>query len=169
MESVMNDFIPSVEDMENITQDVVVPELVDLDDQDQFEHSGDMVVVNGRHMPVEMRDDFDNARTNLKSMLSKGMTALDDMLKLAKDSEHPRLYDSLTQMMNTMGSLNKQLVEIVKEKHKIHQDLKPADVPAPQQNNTGAGVVNNNTIFVGSTKELQDFFAQSKMAQEIPA
>jgi hypothetical protein len=148
--------------MDAITQlvDDAGIETGDIEDQKNFlsnltSTQNEMVDVQGRQMPVEMKDDFDLARENLRTILEKGMKSISDMVELAKDSQHPKVYDTLTIMMKTVGDLNTQLIELNKEKHKIRQDLEPSLIRPTVDG--GAGVT-NNTIFVGSTKDLQEFF-----------
>ena len=49
------------------------------------------VVVSGTNSVVELDTDF--ARINIKSLIKKGNVAIDDLLQVAKHSEHPRAYE----------------------------------------------------------------------------
>ena len=77
--------------------------------------------------------------------------ALFDLMDVAKQSQHPRAYEVLATMMNTMVAASKDLVDLQAKKKKIMEDDPSA---SPQQ-------VTNN-LFVGSTAELQEYLKQHK-------
>jgi len=92
----------------------------------------------------EMETDFEFARNNIKDLLKKGDSAIENLLKVADESEHPRAYEVATGLIKTMADLNKDLLEIRKKKKEL--DGKSA-------------VENNNTridkaVFVGSASEI---------------
>jgi len=88
--------------------------------------------------------DYDYARTNFYNVIEKGTQALEDMLDVAKASEHPRAYEVVSTLMKTLVDANKDLVSMGEKKKK---DEAPKDAE-------GKPVTNNN-LFVGSTAELQ--------------
>jgi len=93
---------------------------------------------------VENADkDYEYARENFYNVIEKGTYALEEMLEVAKASEHPRAYEVVSTIMKTLVDANKDLVTM--------SDKKVKDAPQEEQ---GQGTVNNN-LFVGSTNELQ--------------
>lgn len=93
---------------------------------------------------VENADkDYEYARENFYNVIEKGTHALEEMLEVAKASEHPRAYEVVSTIMKTLVDANKDLVSMSDKKVK---DLKPEE--------QAQGTVNNN-LFVGSTNELQ--------------
>jgi len=93
---------------------------------------------------VENADkDYEYARENFYNVIEKGTHALEEMLEVAKASEHPRAYEVVSTIMKTLVDANKDLVTMSDKKVK---DLKPEE--------QAQGTVNNN-LFVGSTNELQ--------------
>jgi len=88
-------------------------------------------------------DDFNYARENLYNIIGRGGDAIEDMLDLARASQHPRSYEVLATLLKTMTDANKDLLELQKRK----KDLAPKDESGPQ-------TINNN-LFVGSTADLQ--------------
>lgn len=88
-------------------------------------------------------DDFDYARENLYNIIGRGGDAIEDMLDLARASQHPRSYEVLATLLKTMTDANKDLLELQKKK----KELAPKDENGPQ-------TINNN-LFVGSTADLQ--------------
>lgn len=87
--------------------------------------------------------DYDVARTNLHDLLSKGQEALSTALEVAKQSEHPRAFEVVGNLVKQLADVNQQLMDIHKQKQKL-------DEPGKESGK----VTNNNAIFVGSTAEL---------------
>jgi hypothetical protein len=90
--------------------------------------------------PIE--DDAEYARKNLKTLIEKGNTAVDDIIKVAKATDHPRAYEVAANMLKGLADMNKDLLEIQKRK----QDLQPK---VTQQN-----INVDKAVFIGSTKDL---------------
>ena len=89
-------------------------------------------------------DDAEFARQNLRKLIEKGNIAADNILHVAKESEHPRAYEVAANMMKHLADMNKDLLEIQKRK----QDLQPK----PVDNKSAINV--NKAVFVGSTAEF---------------
>jgi len=90
----------------------------------------------------KVESDYDKTRANLLDLLSKGQHALDAALAVAKQSEHPRAFEVVGNLMKQVADINTQLME-------LHQQKQKLDEPKG-----GAKSVTNNAIFVGSTSEL---------------
>lgn len=95
--------------------------------------------------------DFDFARENIMDVVNKGQEALFDLMDVARQSQHPRAYEVLSTMMNTMVNASKDLLDLQAKKKKLLEDDPSA---SPQQ-------VTNN-LFVGSTAELQKYLKQNR-------
>lgn len=87
--------------------------------------------------------DLNLARTNIKSLLNKGDTAIDNLLKVAEASEHPRAYEVAATFIKTLADLNKDLIDIQKKKKDLTGE-KPAD----------SSINIDKAVFVGSTTDL---------------
>lgn len=103
-------------------------------------------------LPVEKKeadyvDDYEYARGNLINIIEKGNEALDGILNVADQSQHPRGYEVAANLIKTMSEVNKDLLELSKKR----QDLEGV--------NAKPNTVNNN-LFVGSTAELQKLIKQ---------
>ena len=94
--------------------------------------------------------DFEIGRENLYKLLDKGNDAIDGILALAKEGEHPRAYEVAGQLIKTVADVSKDLLELQEKLKKIK------DVP-----NTGPKSV-TNALFVGSTTELQKLLKDKK-------
>ena len=98
----------------------------------------------------EVDSDSALARNNIKSLLGKGETAIDSLMLVAQESEHPRAYEVLGNFIKTLSDLNKDLLDIQKKK----QELKPQDIK--QSINV------EKAVFVGSTAELLKQIRENK-------
>ena len=90
--------------------------------------------------------DFELARANIHSLIMNGQEAMDKLSQIADSSQHPRAFEVLAKLMDTMLNANKDLMSL---QEKI-RDIDAADSPISEKTQT----VNNN-LFVGSTAELQ--------------
>lgn len=100
--------------------------------------------------PVE--DDAEFARQNIRTLIEKGNTAMDNLLLVANASEHPRAYEVAAGLIKNLADLNKDLLEIQKRK----KDLDPLQAK-------GGGTTNiDKAVFVGSTTELVKFLKNNK-------
>lgn len=98
----------------------------------------------------EVETDAALARKNIKSLLDKGNGAIDNLLLVAQESEHPRAYEVAANFIKTLSDLNKDLLEIQKQK----QNLQPQAVT--QSINV------EKAVFVGSTAELLKQIRENK-------
>jgi hypothetical protein len=87
--------------------------------------------------------DTEFARNNIRGLIEKGNQAIDDLLLVANQSEHPRAYEVAAGLIKNLADLNKDLLEIQKRK----KDLQPKE----EQNKS---VNIDKAVFVGSTAEL---------------
>lgn len=94
----------------------------------------------------KIENDYDATRNNLRELLTTGQAALSHALEVAKQSEHPRAFEVVGNLMKQLADVNQQLMD-------IHQQKAKLDAPkgVPKQ---GGDKVTNNAIFVGSTAEL---------------
>jgi hypothetical protein len=91
-------------------------------------------------------DDFDYARKNLRDLIDRGQEAIDGIMVIAREGEHPRAYEVIGQLINTISSANKDLLELSK---------KYKDINDESSGHEATTQVTNNSLFVGSTAELQ--------------
>ena len=102
--------------------------------------------------------DYDDVRGNLKDIVEKGTVAIDGILAVASEGDSPRAYEVVSQLIKSVSEANKDLISL----HKQIKDIKK-DNPSSNQK---AGSVTNNSIFVGSTKALQDLVKNNKKQLE---
>lgn len=92
----------------------------------------------------KIENDYDKTRDNLNDLLVKGKEALETALTVAKQSEHPRAFEVVGNLIKQLADVNQQLMDIHQQKKKLEEPSKTV-----KSNNT-----TNNAIFVGSTAEL---------------
>jgi len=104
-----------------------------------------------KKITTQVNADFEFARENMMEVINKGQEALFDLMDVAKQSQHPRAYEVLAGMMNTMVGASKDLLDLQVKKKKLMED----DPTATAQQVT-------NNLFVGSTAELQKYLKRHK-------
>ena len=95
----------------------------------------------------ESKDDIDNdyvnSRDNYYNLIDKGNEAIEGILDIAKEGQHPRAYEVAGQLIGQVA----QTVDKLQDLQKKLKDLKEL----PKSANTQI----KNALFVGSTAELQ--------------
>ena len=86
--------------------------------------------------------DYEESRKQLKEIVSKGAGAIDDILAIARESEHPRAFEVAATMIKTVADANEKLLAMQKQ-------MKEITGTKTQNLNVGKAA-----IFVGSTSEL---------------
>lgn len=102
-------------------------------------------------VPVDSNTDFAAVQNNLKELIETGNRSLRDLYSLAKQTDHPRAYEVLTVLIQTVAQVNKDLLDIHAKKQRIDNAQSQGFI----DNGTGAGKVVNNNVFVGSTTAFQ--------------
>ena len=96
-------------------------------------------LVNGQ----EDETDFQYARENLYNLIERGQDGLEELLEIAKQSQHPRAFEVVGQMIDKLANTNKELLNL----HKTKKDIQAEKTSGPENV--------TNALFVGSTSELQ--------------
>ena len=99
-------------------------------------------------------DDIDNdykyQRENLYNLIERGQDAIDGILELAKESEHPRTYEVALNGIKQVAEVTEKLADLQEKMRKLKEvpDHAPRTV--------------NNALYVGSTAELQKMLKEKK-------
>ena len=93
--------------------------------------------------------DFQYARENLYNLIERGTDGLEELLEIAKQSEHPRAFEVVQQTIGQLTTTNKELLNL----HKTKKDIRTEK---------GGPTSVNNNLFVGSTAELQKMLKGKK-------
>jgi hypothetical protein len=100
---------------------------------------------------ADLEEDYGYTRDNLKAVIGKGSTALDGILELAQESEHPRAYEVVGQIIKSVVDANIQLIELQKNMKALNK----TETKGPNSI--------TNALFVGSTHELQKLLKGKKL------
>ena len=96
---------------------------------------------------ITSEDDIDNdykyQRENFYNLVERGTDAINGILELAKEGEHPRAYEVAGQLIKNVAEVTEKLGDLQEKMRKLKE------VP----NNAPKSVT--NALFVGSTAELQ--------------
>ena len=88
--------------------------------------------------------DADYSRSNYYNLIEKGNEALDGILEVAKESQHPRAYEVAANMIKNLSDVTEKLMILQKQQ----QELKPKEPAVP------TNIAVDKAIFVGSTADL---------------
>jgi hypothetical protein len=99
------------------------------------------------HEPDRSADnpDADYSRANYYNLIEKGNEALDGILEVAKESQHPRAYEVAANMIKNLSDVTEKLMILQRQQ----QELQPKESAAPTNINVDKAVV-----FTGSTADL---------------
>lgn len=90
--------------------------------------------------------DYETSRGNLHGLLYQGQEALFHALEVAKQSEHPRAFEVVGNLIKQIADINHQLMDLSDKRQKMQERSKEPD--------SGTTITNNTAYFVGSTAEL---------------
>ena len=97
----------------------------------------------------DIKNDYEYQRHNFYNLVERGNDAIEGILELAKESEHPRTYE-------VAGNLIKQVAEVTEKLGDLQEKMKKLkEVPDNAPKNV------TNALFVGSTAELQKMIKDS--------
>ena len=99
---------------------------------------------------VMLSNDFEKARDSITEMISTGMDAVQGIMRVAEAGDSPRAYEVASLLLKTVTEMNKDLIDI----HKKTKDAEKENVTI--KNTT------NNSIYVGSTTDLQNLINKSR-------
>jgi|TARA_B100001964_G_C14077461_1_gene528678 hypothetical protein len=98
----------------------------------------------------DIDSDYKYSRENLYSLVERGQDAIDGILTLAKETEHPRTYEVAGQLIKNVGEVTEKLLQLQEKMKKLNDEV----VKTPSKV--------TNALFVGSTAELQKMLKKDK-------
>ena len=98
---------------------------------------------------TDLTSDYDFSRDQYHKLIDKGNDALEELLAVANESESARAYEVTAQLVRTLSDTTKELLQLQKTKKEIEKEVKDPQTV-------------NNSLFIGSTKELQDLLLEKK-------
>lgn len=96
----------------------------------------------------DQAEDYSLGRDTLRNLIDTGVSSLEDMKDLARQSESPRAYEVMSTMMKTIAEMTKDLYELQKKTKELNQMDDKKDKPPEGDINI------ERAVFVGSTADL---------------
>ena len=122
----------------------------------------DITIALEKHLPVvpkkikstvdqeqinnDTEDDAEYSRKKMKELIDISSESISNMMNLASETEHPRAFEVLSNMIKQASEMSQDLLQLQKTRKDITQSKEES-----------RGGTTNNSIFVGSTDELQKF------------
>ncbi len=91
----------------------------------------------------DIKKDYEYTRGNLYSIIEKGQEAINNVLELAQETDTPRAYEVVGQLIKNVSDATDKLIDLQKK-------IKDLDEVKQQKGPTNV----TNALFVGSTAEL---------------
>lgn len=118
-----------------------------LDIESEIKQETAVVKLPDRKENVET--DYRYARENLYNLVERGQDAIDGILELSKETEHPRAYEVAGQLIKTVGETAEKLIDLQSKLKKLEGEEQKVGTQ-------------HNHLYVGSTSELQKFLKKNK-------
>jgi hypothetical protein len=96
------------------------------------------------HQNETSNPDADYSRSNYYNLIEKGNEALEGILEVAKESQHPRAYEVAANMIKNLSDVTEKLMILQKQQ----QELQPKEPAGP------TNITVDKAVFVGSTADL---------------
>ena len=106
------------------------------------------------HDENNAKNDYDYSRETYYELIEKGKDALESMIEVARESEHPRAYEVLSTLIKNVSDVNDKLMDLNKKQKELEKkdDAKQVE---NQQNN----------FYIGSTAEIQRLLQQGETVE----
>jgi Terminase DNA packaging enzyme len=111
------------------------------------------IPIDGEYVVSDADKDYKEVRINLKCIIEKSQEAIEGIIELAQESQQPRAYEVIAQLIQSSLEANNKLMDL----HRRMKEIK-------KQEQTKTTSVTNNSIYVGSTAELQKMIREQRKA-----
>ena len=99
---------------------------------------------------TDIDNDYDYSRENYYNLIEKGQQAIEGILDIAKEGQHPRAYEVAGQLIGQVAQVTDKLQDLQKKLKDLKEVTKKSDTKI------------QNALFVGSTAELQKMLQAKK-------
>ena len=103
-----------------------------------------------RSQTPDIQQDYETSRAQLHMLVMKGQEAVDGILDVARASDHPRAYEVAGQLIKHVADTTDKLIDLQKKMKELDAEEKKGPTTV------------NNSMFVGSTADLQKLLKQQK-------
>lgn len=108
-------------------------------------------VVESNTPKKDLVDDYEYSRGQLYNLIEKGQEAINGIMDVAQQSDHPRAYEVAFQGIKNVSEMTEKLIDLQKKMKEIDEEK-----------HKGPSTV-NNSVFIGSTADLQKLLKQGKI------
>ena len=126
-----------------MSTDDIINKYLGVETEDSKPESKPPAVVRKDDKDTDVDNDHDYSREAYYDLIQKGQEAIDGILSVAKEGEHPRAYEVAGQLIKTVSEVSQNLLDLQDKLKKVK------DIPDKGPKNV------TNALFVGSTAELQ--------------
>ena len=102
-------------------------------------------------------NDYDYSRETYYELIEKGKDALENMIEVARESEHPRAYEVLATMIKNVSDVHDRLMDL----NKKQKDMNKTDDVKQVENQ-------QNNYFLGSTADIQKMLKEDNVVDVEP-
>lgn len=103
-------------------------------------------------------NDYEYTKQTLYDLIEKGREGIEEMIEVAKSSEHPRAYEVLSKLIKDVGDVSDKLMDL----NKKHKDITK---PEREEQEKLPGHTTNN-VFIGTTTDLQRMLQDANASVE---
>lgn len=112
-------------------------------------------IVEDDAVKEDANKDYEYTRGELYRLISQGQEAVQGALEVAQESGHPRAYEVAVNAMKQVSDMTDKLIDLQQKMKNLNKEDKKA----------GPTTV-NNTMFVGTTADLQKMLKRGKVEEE---
>ena len=137
--------------MSNKTKDIL-DEILDVEEStaELVEKKPNTLTIKRDDTLEDLDTDYKYQRENFYSLIERGQDAIDGILEVAQQSDHPRAFE-------VAGNLISQVADVTEKLMQLQNDMKKLkEVPSNAPKNV------TNALYVGSTAELQKLLKKDK-------
>ena len=116
-------------------------EILEITDNEVIKQDSKPPIIPRPKENEDIASDYKYSRENLYNLIERGQDAIDGIVQLAKETDHPRAYEVAGTLIKNVGETTEKLLELQEKMKKLSNDLK---TPNKVENN----------LFVGSTADL---------------
>jgi hypothetical protein len=115
----------------------------------------DAIIEGETNVTEDANKDYEYTRGELYRLISQGQEAVQGALEVAQESGHPRAYEVAVNAMKQVSDMTDKLIDLQQKMKNLNKEDKKA----------GPTTV-NNTMFVGTTADLQKMLKRGKVEEE---
>lgn len=101
------------------------------------------VIDKNTDLTQDLADAYEQTKDNLQELIGQGMEAMEEILAIAKEGQHPRAFE-------VYGSLLKNVVDANKELLAVQKQMRDMDI----NKNKGGNTTIDKAVFVGTPSDL---------------